>query len=113
MVRFMNKKLETLIDSVPTWPQEAQDEAVRALSVGDLKEELRVILGRGGLRDRREIGARERDQLRRGGTLPQVLNVGVPFRLVFLSLVLLFLGRGRQRLGRLAAVAIESDRFEA
>jgi hypothetical protein len=32
MVRFMNKKLETLIDSVPTWPQEAQEEAVRALS---------------------------------------------------------------------------------
>jgi hypothetical protein len=25
-------KLETFIDSVPTWPQEAQDEAVRALS---------------------------------------------------------------------------------
>jgi hypothetical protein len=28
----MNKKLEALIDRVPTWPQEAQDEAVRALA---------------------------------------------------------------------------------
>ena len=28
----MNKKLESLIDRVPTWPQEAQDEAVRALA---------------------------------------------------------------------------------
>jgi hypothetical protein len=28
----MNKRLESLIDRVPTWPQEAQDEAVRALT---------------------------------------------------------------------------------
>jgi hypothetical protein len=28
----MNKKLESLIDRVPTWPQEAQDEAARALA---------------------------------------------------------------------------------
>jgi len=28
----MNRKLESLIDRVPTWPQEAQDEATRALS---------------------------------------------------------------------------------
>ena len=27
----MNKRLESLIDRVPTWPQEAQDEAARAL----------------------------------------------------------------------------------
>jgi hypothetical protein len=32
MVRCMNKKLEILIGSVPTWPQEAQDEAVQALA---------------------------------------------------------------------------------
>jgi hypothetical protein len=28
----MNKKLESIIDRVPTWPQEAQDEAVQALA---------------------------------------------------------------------------------
>jgi hypothetical protein len=28
----MNKKLESLIDRVPTWPPAAQDEAVRALA---------------------------------------------------------------------------------
>src|SRR5215831_9128417 len=28
----MNKKLESIIDRVPTWPQEAQDEALRALA---------------------------------------------------------------------------------
>ena len=28
----MNKTLESLIDRIPTWPEEAQDEAVRALA---------------------------------------------------------------------------------
>ena len=28
----MNKKLESLMERVPTWPEEAQDEAVRALT---------------------------------------------------------------------------------
>src|SRR5438105_7176702 len=29
---FMNKKLESIIDRVLTWPEEAQDEALRALT---------------------------------------------------------------------------------
>ena len=33
----MNKRLESLINRVPTWPREAQDEAVRALAAIERK----------------------------------------------------------------------------
>jgi hypothetical protein len=37
----MNKRLETLLDRVATWPQEAQDDAAMALS--DIEEKVRVL----------------------------------------------------------------------
>jgi hypothetical protein len=37
----MNKRLETLLQSIPTWPQEAQDDAVMALS--DIEEKIRIL----------------------------------------------------------------------
>jgi hypothetical protein len=49
----MNKKLESLIDRVPTWPQEAQDEAARALA------EIEVAYVRG----RRPLTAEEERKL--------------------------------------------------
>jgi len=37
----MNKRLEALLDRIPTWPQEAQDDAVMALS--DIEEKIRIL----------------------------------------------------------------------
>ena len=37
----MNKRLETLLQRIPTWPQEAQDDAVMALS--DIEEKIRIL----------------------------------------------------------------------
>ena len=37
----MNKRLETLLQRIPTWPQEAQDDAVMALS--DIEEKMRIL----------------------------------------------------------------------
>jgi signal recognition particle GTPase len=37
----MNKRLESLIDRIPTWPEEAQDLAVAALA--DIEENVRVL----------------------------------------------------------------------
>jgi hypothetical protein len=37
----MNKRLETLLDRLATWPQEAQDDAAMALS--DIEEKVRVL----------------------------------------------------------------------
>jgi hypothetical protein len=37
----MNKRLETLLQRIPTWPQEAQDDAVMALS--DIEVKIRIL----------------------------------------------------------------------
>jgi hypothetical protein len=37
----MNKRLETLLDRVATWPEEAQDDAAMALA--DIEEKVRVL----------------------------------------------------------------------
>jgi hypothetical protein len=37
----MNKRLETLLDRVATWPQEAQDDAAMALA--DIEDKVRVL----------------------------------------------------------------------
>lgn len=37
----MNKRLEALLERIPTWPQEAQDDAVMALS--DIEEKTRIL----------------------------------------------------------------------
>jgi len=37
----MNKRLESLLDRVATWPQEAQDDAAMALA--DIEEKVRVL----------------------------------------------------------------------
>ena len=37
----MNKRLETLIDRIPTWPQEAQDWAASALA--EVEEKVRIL----------------------------------------------------------------------
>ena len=37
----MNKRLETLLDRIATWPQEAQDDAAMALA--DIEEKVRVL----------------------------------------------------------------------
>jgi hypothetical protein len=37
----MNKRLENLLDRIPTWPQEAQDEA--AIVLADIEEKIRVL----------------------------------------------------------------------
>jgi signal recognition particle GTPase len=37
----MNKRLETLIDRIPTWPEEAQDWAASALA--EVEEKVRVL----------------------------------------------------------------------
>jgi hypothetical protein len=37
----MNKRLETLLDRVATWPQQAQDDAAMALA--DIEEKVRVL----------------------------------------------------------------------
>jgi hypothetical protein len=72
----MNKKLEALMDRVPTWPQEAQDEAVRALAeievayvhprqltpeeeakIADLRETINRSIERGGSYTDEEVEA--------------------------------------------------------
>jgi hypothetical protein len=73
----MNKKLESLIDRVPTWPQEARDEAARALAeievtyvrarrpptaeeetkLADLRETLNRSIERGGSYTDEEVEA--------------------------------------------------------
>jgi hypothetical protein len=37
----MNKRLETLLDRIATWPQEAQDDAAMALA--DIEDKVRVL----------------------------------------------------------------------
>jgi signal recognition particle GTPase len=37
----MNKRLETLIDRIPTWPEEAQDWAAMALA--EVEEKVRIL----------------------------------------------------------------------
>jgi phytoene dehydrogenase-like protein len=37
----MNKRLETLLERIPTWPEEAQEDAVMVLS--DIEEKIRVL----------------------------------------------------------------------
>jgi len=37
----MNKRLETLLERIPTWPEEAQNDAVMALS--DIEEKIRFL----------------------------------------------------------------------
>jgi signal recognition particle GTPase len=37
----MNKRLETLLDRIPTWPQEAQDWA--ALALAEVEEKVRIL----------------------------------------------------------------------
>jgi len=37
----MNKRLESLIDRIATWPQEAQDDAAMALA--DIEDKVRVL----------------------------------------------------------------------
>jgi len=37
----MNKRLESLLERIPTWPQEAQDDAVMVLS--DIEEKIRIL----------------------------------------------------------------------
>jgi signal recognition particle GTPase len=37
----MNKRLETLLDRIPTWPEEAQNDALMALS--DIEEKFRIL----------------------------------------------------------------------
>ena len=41
MVSAMNKRLETLLERIPTWPEEAQEDAVMALS--DIEEKIRIL----------------------------------------------------------------------
>jgi predicted AlkP superfamily phosphohydrolase/phosphomutase len=73
----MNKRLEALIDRVPTWPQEAQDEAARALAdieatyvpirqeptpeeeakLADLRETINRSIERGGSYTDEEVAA--------------------------------------------------------
>jgi signal recognition particle GTPase len=37
----MNKRLESLLDRIPTWPQEAQDDA--AVALADIEEKVRIL----------------------------------------------------------------------
>ena len=37
----MNKRLETLLDRIATWPEEAQNDAVMALA--DIEEKVRIL----------------------------------------------------------------------
>src|SRR5262245_29273163 len=37
----MNKRLETLLERIPTWPEEAQEDAVMVLS--DIEEKIRIL----------------------------------------------------------------------
>ena len=41
MVLPMNKRLETLLERIPTWPEEAQEDAVMVLS--DIEEKIRIL----------------------------------------------------------------------
>jgi len=37
----MNKRLEALLERIPTWPQDAQEDAVMVLS--DIEEKIRIL----------------------------------------------------------------------
>ena len=37
----MNKRLESLIERIPTWPEDAQEDAVTVLS--DIEEKIRIL----------------------------------------------------------------------
>lgn len=37
----MNKRLESLLECIPTWPEEAQNDAVMVLS--DIEEKIRIL----------------------------------------------------------------------
>jgi len=37
----MNKRLEALLERIPTWPQEAQEDAIMVLS--DIEEKIRLL----------------------------------------------------------------------
>ena len=41
MVLPMNKRLESLIERIPTWPEDAQEDAVTVLS--DIEEKIRIL----------------------------------------------------------------------
>jgi phytoene dehydrogenase-like protein len=41
MVLTMNKRLETLLERIPTWPEDAQEDAVTVLS--DIEEKIRIL----------------------------------------------------------------------
>jgi phytoene dehydrogenase-like protein len=41
MVLPMNKRLESLLERIPTWPEDAQEDAVTVLS--DIEEKIRVL----------------------------------------------------------------------
>ena len=41
MVLPINKRLETLLERIPTWPEEAQEDAVMVLS--DIEEKIRIL----------------------------------------------------------------------
>jgi hypothetical protein len=41
MMLPMNKRLETLLERIPTWPEEAQEDAVMVLS--DIEEKIRIL----------------------------------------------------------------------
>jgi uncharacterized membrane-anchored protein YjiN (DUF445 family) len=41
MVLAMNKRLEILLERIPTWPEEAQEDAVMVLS--DIEEKIRIL----------------------------------------------------------------------
>ena len=41
MVLPMNKRLESLLERIPTWPEDAQEDAVAVLS--DIEEKIRIL----------------------------------------------------------------------
>ena len=41
MVPAMNKRLESLLERIPTWPEDAQEDAVTVLS--DIEEKIRIL----------------------------------------------------------------------
>ena len=41
MVSAMNKRLEILLERIPTWPEEAQEDALMVLS--DIEEKIRIL----------------------------------------------------------------------
>ena len=41
MMPAMNKRLESLLERIPTWPEDAQEDAVTVLS--DIEEKIRIL----------------------------------------------------------------------